>query len=100
MITKTKDCRTIRTGKDYTEFRKATWALQVGRCVDCGRPTRLGADPIYDDSFHLDHIDGRGMGGSRRDDTQESTSGKCGKCHRIKHGQQEAVPSRLHWSRA
>ena len=91
---------TKRTGKDYTAFRYELWLAQDKLCIDCGRFTDLTADLHCDNSFHTDHTGGRGMGGSKRDDTFYTCKGKCGKCHRIKHHQQSTWNSRLHWSRA
>lgn len=100
MISTTKDGRTKRTGKDYTAFRYELWLSQEKKCIDCGRLTNLQSDLHSDDSFHTDQTAGRGMGGAKRDDTFLACKGKCGRCHRIKHHQQSAVPSELHWSRA
>src|SRR3954471_22791187 len=87
MIKTTKDGRTIRTGSHYTEFRTLLFYHQHGRCLECRRATNLESDIEYDDSFHVDHRDGRGMGGSKRDDTIKACDGLCGKCHRKKHNQ-------------
>ena len=87
MIETKKDGRTIRTGKDYTLFRHVLWKEQKGCCTECGRFTSLNAELISDFSFHTDHTNGRGMGGSKRDDTSSSCRGMCGYCHRKKHGQ-------------
>ena len=84
----TKDGRTIRTKRSYSEFRYALWNKQEGRCVNCGRDTYLAVPIEWDNAFHVHHKNGRGMGGSKRDDTFESCKGWCGKCHRIEHGQQ------------
>lgn len=88
MIRVTKDGRTIRTGKHYTEFRRGLHEAQGGQCFECGRDTLLAADHERDWAFHVDHLNGRGMGGSKRDDTFDACKGKCGRCHRRKHGQQ------------
>src|SRR5580700_3435341 len=93
----TKDGRTIRSGKDYTAFRYELWLAQDKRCVGCGRVTDLLAELEAGHSFHVDHE--RGRGGGKRDDTFLSCKGLCGKCHRIKHGQQSAVQSQPQWSR-
>lgn len=83
----TKDNRVIRTGQAYTTFRADLHRRQNLRCANCGRTTSLTVDLEHDFSFHVDHKNGRGMGGSRRDDTFESCQGLCGRCHRDKHGQ-------------
>jgi len=92
--------RTKRDGKDYTIFRRELWRLQYGNCVTCGKPTSLEADLEMDWSFHVDHKAGRGLGGSKRDDSFDDCEGLCGLHHRVKHGQQSAVPSKLQWSRS
>lgn len=81
----TKDGRRIRTGKDYTAFRRGLWDRQAGGCDTCGRPTSLSADLISDYSFHVHHK--RGRGGGKRDDTLEACVGLCGADHRKVHGQ-------------
>ena len=87
MIKTTKDRRTIREGKDYTLFRRELWARSLGICTRCFRNTSLSADLEDDGSFHVHHINGRGMGGSKRDDTFEACKGRCGACHREEHNQ-------------
>lgn len=106
----THDGRTLRTGRDYTEFRRYVFTYQGGHCdnpdceVDNGRPTGLLRPLEWDDSFHLNHLYGRG-GGKRddvlfRDDGKQMVRGECGKCHRVSHGQQEKITSQPQWSRA
>ena len=85
MIKVTKDGRTIRTAGDYTKFRKELYRYQNGECMECGRFTKLDVPIEYDNSFHTDHI--RGRGGGKRSDTLEACRGLCGKCHRAKHNQ-------------
>jgi hypothetical protein len=87
VIKTTKDGRTIRTGKDYTAFRREVYEMQSGRCVRCIRTTSLEADILSDYSFHVHHRDGRGMGGSKRDDVPSKVEGLCGKDHRLEHHQ-------------
>lgn len=111
MIRITKDGRTIRTGRDYTEFRREVYADQKGQCGDpkCdlaqqgGRVCSLMVPLEWDEAFHLNHLSGRG--GGKRDDVmfrngRQVCRGDCGKCHRVFHGQQGKVPSRLHWSKS
>lgn len=93
----TKDGRTIRTGKAYTTFRYELWLSQNKLCADCGRQTELHVSLHWDNSFHVDHT--RGRAGGKRDDQFYACTGKCGKCHRIKHHQQSTGESKLHWSR-
>jgi hypothetical protein len=88
LIKTTKDGRTIREGKDYTIFRWQLWERQtVGMCARCHKGTSLSADPEDYNSFHVHHVNGRGMGGGKRDDTFEACVGLCGACHRKEHGQ-------------
>lgn len=87
MIKTTKDGRTIRTGTDYTKFRKDMWDAQDARCKACDRFTSINCPLEYDYAFHVHHKNGRGMGGSKRDDTFEACQGDCGKCHRAEHNQ-------------
>jgi hypothetical protein len=98
VIRVTKDGRTIRTAKDYTAFRHALWEVNHGNCWKCERRTNLVAHPSADNSFHVHHKGGRGLGGSKRDDTFLKCSGLCGFCHRGLHKQGcSGVPQ---WSRA
>ena len=83
----TKDGRTIRTGKDYTEFRYELWMVQEHVCINCNAVTSLTVHLMANNSFHVHHINGRGMGGSRRDDTFRACDGLCGSCHRKEHNQ-------------
>lgn len=87
-----KDGRTIRDGKDYTNFRRGMWEKQVGRCSNCRRYTDLRVEPLVDWSFNVHHIEGRGLGGSKRDDVVERNgipvcTGVCGLCHKKEHNQ-------------
>jgi 5-methylcytosine-specific restriction endonuclease McrA len=86
MITVTKDGRTIREGDSYSAFRTAVWRRQVYRCLRCGRTTFPKAALEADNSFHVHHVGGRGMGGGKRDDVFEKVEGLCGACHREAHG--------------
>jgi 5-methylcytosine-specific restriction endonuclease McrA len=88
VITK-KDGRIIRTGSDYTRFRRETHASQSGMCKDCGRLTSLTVPLYYSNSFHVHHKNGRGMGGAKRNDIPSEVRGLCQKCHSAEHGQGE-----------
>ena len=88
MIRTTKDARTIRTGSDYVRFRIDVAESQQYRCAMCGRSMFLTRDIELDDSCHLHHRKGRGMGGSKRDDTPEMCVALCGKCHREIHAKE------------
>ena len=87
MIKTTKDGRTIRTHEDYSHFRWQLYQGQCGACSNCSRVTHILHDPLCNDSFHVHHKNGRGMGGGKRDDTLEACTGLCGRCHRKEHGQ-------------
>jgi hypothetical protein len=87
VIKKTKDGRTIRTGKDYTALRIMLYAYQEGACFQCKRNTALSAHELADWLFHVHHVKGRGMGGGKRDDSPDSCVGLCGSCHRSTHHQ-------------
>jgi hypothetical protein len=105
MIKITKDHRTIRTGTHYSLFRESVYIMQGMRCCECGRITSLLSDLQDDISFHLSHRGTRGMGSGFRDDVLgpkkgQVEGGKCGKCHRQEHNQQEVVQSQPQWSRA
>jgi hypothetical protein len=86
VIRTTKDGRTIRSGPDYTEFRRDLWR-QNSMCSRCFRITGLHEPIESNNSFHVHHTKGRGMGGSKRDDTAKACVGLCGQCHRREHGQ-------------
>ena len=83
----TKDGRVKLTGKDYTAFRYELYQSQGAQCNNCPRCTSLWMEPEYDSSFHVHHINGRGMGGSKRSDTFLACVGLCGSCHRKEHNQ-------------
>lgn len=82
-----KDGRIVRTGADYTQFRRDLYVSQHGKCSECGRNTSLTVPIDFDCSFHVDHLKGRGMGGSRRNDIPSEVTGRCASCHRHKHNQ-------------
>lgn len=91
-IIKTKDKRTKRTGRDYSEFRRELFYKQGGNCMRCGGVTIFVADIESNFSFHVSHRGSRGMGGAIRDDVVgpkrgQVEGGLCGKCHRKEHGQ-------------
>lgn len=83
----TKDGRTILRGREYTAFRHEMWESQARLCARCQSYTRIDSLPEMDFSFHVHHKAGRGMGGSKRDDTFLACEGLCGKCHRKEHNQ-------------
>lgn len=89
----TKDGRTIRDGKDYSEFRIQLHKDQQGICMTCGRLTSLVVPLEYGHSFHVSHRGSRGMGSAIRDDVVgpkrgQVEGGKCGGCHRQEHNQE------------
>jgi hypothetical protein len=86
-IVEKKDGRIIRTGSSYTQFRLKLYCYQSGQCAKCEWATSLDADIMSDHAFHCHHKAGRGLGGSKRDDTFEACEGLCGRCHRKEHHQ-------------
>lgn len=82
-----KDGRTVRTGRAYTLFRGELYDRQNGLCFQCGRLVYTSSPVEWDDSFHVHHKHGRGLGGGKRDDTFEECVGWCGKCHREEHNE-------------
>jgi 5-methylcytosine-specific restriction endonuclease McrA len=85
-VTKTKDGRTLLTGKDYTELRLHVYIRDKGFCQRCGIRVRYEQQG-FDDDYHLAHVIPRRMGGGSRDDTMENTHVLCAKCHRKEHNQ-------------
>jgi hypothetical protein len=98
MIFTTQDGRTIRSGEDYTAFRREVFDLQNGLCIRCESSVLFDLDPALPNSFHLHHKHGRGLGGGKRDDKVKTTEGLCGDCHRADHGQSYSK-AKLHWVR-
>lgn len=91
-IKTTRDGRTIRTGKSYTDFRRDLYEQQNGICCVCPRLAYLSSPLEWDDSFHVAHRGTRGAGGCFRDDVVgpnkgQVEGGKCGKCHREEHNE-------------
>lgn len=89
-----KDGRTIRTGADYSQFRRSLHQSQQGRCIGerCGKLTSLVVPIEWGNSFHVAHRGSRGMGGGFRDDVVgpkrgQVEGGLCGSCHRREHNQ-------------
>ena len=87
MIKTTKDGRTILSGQDYSGLKLQRLAVDWYRCSldpvmkDDG-PITLGCNRLLTFySADLHHIDGRGMGGSKRDDTIAKTRALCRSCH-------------------
>jgi hypothetical protein len=78
VIRVTKDGRTIRTGKHYTEFRHAIYDRCEGICEGCNRGLVFWEMEVH-------HKNGRGMGGGKRDDIPKEVLGLCGACHGAEH---------------
>lgn len=72
-----KDGRLIERGAAYSKTKHAMWERQGRRCWSCGKflPTPAWA--------HRHHVNGRGLGGGRRDDRQ--TVLVCPDCHEAEH---------------
>lgn len=71
-IKTTKDGRWIYSGTDYTKLKRQKWFEQGERCADCGRRLDISFGQAH-------HVDGRGMGGSKRDDSKMVVL--CIRCH-------------------
>lgn len=87
MIRTTKDGRTIRTGKHYSQFRAQVFLSQNAECGHCGTGVALSSPPEWASSFHLHHKNGRGMGGGKRNDIPSEVEGLCRDCHQKEHHQ-------------
>lgn len=80
-----KDGRVKLTGYHYRLLRHKKWLQQDLKCgetdaIKKGRPG-CGREITFDE-MELHHKNGRGMMGSKRDDTLEATEGLCKKCHK------------------
>lgn len=58
------DTRTAAGRREYNRRKDVMFQRQGGRCSMCGKPMKYG-------TATFEHQDGRGMGGSRRDDRVE-----------------------------
>lgn len=73
---------------DYRVLKQDRLAHDGYRCsldpiVVDGKPKTLGCgQPVSYHTSHLHHVAGRGMAGSKRDDTLDSTRSLCFSCHR------------------
>lgn len=77
-----KDGRLIERGSTYSRTKRAIWERQGKRCADCGKhlPT-----PAFGERHHLN---GRGLGGSKRSDAVEDSVVLCkgpNGCHERRH---------------
>lgn len=80
MVRTTKDGRRILSGTHYTAFRKAIYDRCIGVCELCTAGIRF-------EDMEVHHKNGRGMGGSKRDDVPEAVLGICIPCHQARHNQ-------------
>jgi len=69
-----KDGRVKLTGSDYKMLRWAKYFKQDSKCAKCG-------EHVFFSMMELHHLKGRGMMGSKRDDTLKTTEGLCKTCH-------------------
>lgn len=76
----THDGRTILTNNDYRRFRTRIYDRCGGACELCTAGIRF-------EDMEVHHKNGRGMGGSKRNDVPEAVLGICIPCHRRKHAQ-------------
>ena len=87
MIKTTKDGRTILSGDDYSLLKHQRLEVDRFNCSLDPVMTDDGLEPLGCGlaisywTCDLHHIDGRGMGGSKRDDTIAKTRALCRSCH-------------------
>ena len=78
-----KDGRLIESPRQYKETKRAMWQKQLALCANVkdGKPClRFMPTPAYG---HRHHPGGRGLGGSKRDDSK--TVLWCIECHQEEH---------------
>lgn len=76
------------TPSAWSKRRNEVWFRALGRCeCGCRRELNLNLPLIADNSFHVDHVRLRGMGGGSRNDALSNLRALSGLCHRKKHGQ-------------
>lgn len=73
--------RTILTGADYTAHKMKVWESQGRMCATCGLYVPF-------QKSELDHYAGRGIGGGKRNDTDERNTVKHRWCHYLHHYQE------------
>ena len=83
-----RDGREKLTGKDYTEAKKSKWLEQGRACALCG----LG---LPFSQAEADHIQTRGMGGSKRDDRPDNLRIVHSFCHRLRHWKERDNAARI-----
>lgn len=68
----TRDGRLIYDRYSYRKLREQKYKEQSESCAACGEFTEFW-------NWELHHVDGRGLGGGRRDDSR--VIGLCSQCH-------------------
>lgn len=80
----THDGRVLLSGKDYTANKIEFWSHQGERCAGCGRRMDWR-------EMHFHHFRGRGIGGSKRDDSDPRNQVLCPPCHAKEEEKKRAV---------
>lgn len=76
-----RDGRVKLTGQDYTAHKMKVWESQGRMCASCGLYVSFS-------QAEFDHHAGRGMGGGKRNDTDERNTVKHRWCHSLRHYQE------------
>jgi hypothetical protein len=69
--------RVVLTQSQYMRRKRELWIAQGRACANCDAPI----DSLLDAALH--HLNGRGLGGGKRDDRFASLI--CGGCHQQEH---------------
>lgn len=85
MIRRTRDNRTVLSGKDYTALRYKAWLREDRACGRCKRSLEFS-------EMELHHLQSRGLGGSKRSDVLENVLALCNPCHRAVSPQPQWTP--------
>jgi hypothetical protein len=83
-----RDGRVRLTGDDYAKAKREKWEAQKKACAICGLFVPMA-------QAELDHIGGRGMGGSKRDDRPEFTRILHSYCHRLRHYRERDLAAKV-----
>ena len=78
-------------GKALKMLRVDCYARDRGRCQVCGVMTVFDAPAIWGNSYHMDHIVPRHMGGR---DELSNVRVLCGDCHRARHDGNKPCPKK------
>ena len=86
-----KDGREILSPYQWAKRRAEVWERDSGRCVRCSRVVPLNGESAAE----IHHKQGRGIGGSLRDDRLEALETLCFTCHRGHHQGAKVVPRKV-----